>query len=91
MGGFSVFLDGNSIKYPGAAPEVDEIFPPRLLPTKQVAPEEPPLIKALPGPTATGVGFFTPDVAENNTHIRSWNNPPQAFRMEPSHATYDSL
>ncbi|KAG8217544.1 TCP-1/cpn60 chaperonin family-domain-containing protein [Butyriboletus roseoflavus] len=74
----------------GTAPEVDEMFPPRPLPTKQAPPEEPP-IKVMPGPTATDIGFFTSDVAENSTHIRGRKNPPQAFRMEPPHAPRDSL
>ncbi|KAH0830598.1 hypothetical protein J3R83DRAFT_2053 [Lanmaoa asiatica] len=74
----------------GTAPEVDEIFPPRPLPTKQVPPEEPPLIKVVSGPTATGVGFFTPDVAEHSTHVRGRKNL-QAFRMEPPHVPRDSL
>lgn len=79
-----------SIGHPGSAPEVDEIFPPRPLPTKQVPPEEPTFIKVMPGPTATCGGFFTPDV-ENNAHIRGRKNPPQTFRIEPPHAPHDSL
>ncbi|KAG9318517.1 TCP-1/cpn60 chaperonin family-domain-containing protein [Chiua virens] len=63
----------------GTAPEVDEIFPPRPLPIKQLPPEEPLLVKVMPGPTTTGVGFFTPDVAEHNPHIRGRKNPPQSI------------
>lgn len=85
------FPSGNSVDHSGTAPEVDEIFPPRPLPTKQAPPDEPPLPKVVLGPTTTGIGFFTPDVAENTAHIRGWKNHPKAFRMEPQHAPRDSL
>ncbi|KAG6332033.1 hypothetical protein ID866_7053 [Astraeus odoratus] len=65
----------------GTAPEIDEIFPPRQLPVKRTAPEEPPPIKMHSGPTTTGAGFFTPDAAQNNL-LRSRKNNPQPFRME---------
>ncbi|KIM65304.1 hypothetical protein SCLCIDRAFT_112905 [Scleroderma citrinum Foug A] len=71
------------------APEVDEIFPPRPLPVKRAAPEEPPPIKGQPGPTTTGAGFFTPDAAQNNLRVRK--NAPQPFRMEAPPGPRDSL
>lgn len=67
----------------GTAPDVDEIFPMRPAPVKQGPPEEPPLAKALSGPTATGIGFFTPDLTANTTLLRGRKNVPQAFRMDP--------
>lgn len=67
----------------GTAPDVDEIFPMRPAPVKQGPPEEPPLAKALSGPTATGNGFFTPDLTANTTLLRGRKNVPQAFRMDP--------
>lgn len=73
---------------PGTAPEVDEIFPPRPLPVKRAAPEEPPPIKGQPGPTTTGAGFFTPDAAQNNLRVRK--NAPQPFRMEAPPGPRDS-
>lgn len=91
MGGLCGFSDRNLTERPGTAPEVDEIFPPRPLPIKQVPPEEHPFIKVMPEPTATGVGFFTPDITENSTHVRGRKNPPQAFRIEPAHVPRDSL
>ncbi|KAH7889660.1 hypothetical protein F5I97DRAFT_1846114 [Phlebopus sp. FC_14] len=74
----------------GTAPEVDEIFPPRPLPVKLV-PDEPLPIKIIPGPTATGAGFFTPEVVGNNNLLRGRKNYPQAFRMEPPLGPRDSL
>jgi anaphase-promoting complex subunit 3 len=55
----------------------------RPAPVKQGPPEEPPLAKALSGPTATGIGFFTPDLTANTTLLRGRKNVPQAFRMDP--------
>ncbi|KIJ69356.1 hypothetical protein HYDPIDRAFT_36424 [Hydnomerulius pinastri MD-312] len=76
----------------GTAPDVDEIFPPRPLPMKQVPPsDEPPPIHIIPGPTATGAGFFTPDVAQNNNLLRGRKNYPQAFRMDLPLGPRDSL
>ncbi|KAL4067664.1 TPR-like protein [Scleroderma citrinum] len=74
----------------GTAPEVDEIFPPRPLPVKQSAPEEPPPVRAQPGPTTSGAGFFTPDAAQNN-HLRTRKNVLQPFRMEAPPGPRDSL
>jgi anaphase-promoting complex subunit 3 len=54
----------------------------RPAPVKQGPPEEPPLAKALSGPT-TGIGFFTPDLTANTTLLRGRKNVPQAFRMDP--------
>lgn len=75
----------------GTAPDVDEIFPMRPTPVKQGAPEEPPPAKALSGPTATGVGFFTPDITANTTLFRGRKNVPQAFRMDPPLDPHDSI
>ncbi|KIJ17444.1 hypothetical protein PAXINDRAFT_168102 [Paxillus involutus ATCC 200175] len=75
----------------GTPPEVDEVFPPRPLPIKQAPPEELPPIKVIPGPTATGAGFFTPDVAQNNNFLRGRKIYPQAFRMDPPPGPRDSL
>ncbi|KAG1744333.1 hypothetical protein EDD22DRAFT_1005720 [Suillus occidentalis] len=46
---------------------------------KQGPPEEPPLAKALSGPTATGIGFFTPDITANTTLFRGHKNGPLSF------------
>ncbi|KAJ8597890.1 TPR-like protein [Rhizopogon salebrosus TDB-379] len=67
----------------GTAPEIDEIFPVRPTPVKQGPQEEPPPLKALSGPAATGAAFFTPDVTMNTTQFRGRKNAPQAFRMDP--------
>ncbi|KAG0705032.1 hypothetical protein DFH29DRAFT_981139 [Suillus ampliporus] len=75
----------------GTAPEVDEIFPMRSIPVKQGPPEEPPPVKAPSGPTATGVGFFTPDINANTTLFRGRKNVPQAFRMDPPLDPRDSI
>ncbi|KAF9246486.1 hypothetical protein BU15DRAFT_85246 [Melanogaster broomeanus] len=53
----------------GAAPDVDEIFPHRPQPIKQVPPDEPPHIRLVPVPTATGSGFFTPDHSVKTTCV----------------------
>jgi anaphase-promoting complex subunit 3 len=39
----------------------------RPAPVKQGPPEEPLLAKALSGPTATGIVFFTPDITANTS------------------------
>lgn len=75
----------------GTAPDVDEIFPMRPAPVKQGPPEEPPPAKVLSGPTATGVGFFTPDITTNTTLFRGRKNVPQAFRMDPPLDPHDSI
>ncbi|KAG1877793.1 hypothetical protein DFJ58DRAFT_752720 [Suillus subalutaceus] len=75
----------------GTAPDVDEIFPMRPAPVKQGPPEEPPPPKVLSGPTATGVGFFTPDITTNTTLFRGRKNFPQAFRMDPPLDPHDSI
>ncbi|KAG1756463.1 uncharacterized protein EDB91DRAFT_1092788 [Suillus paluster] len=75
----------------GTAPEVDEIFPMRPVPVKQGPPEEPPPTKAPSGPTATGAGFFTPDITVNTTLFRGRKNVPQAFRMDPPLDPRDSI
>ncbi|KAF9227878.1 TPR-like protein [Gyrodon lividus] len=75
----------------GTAPEVDEIFPPRFLPIKQAPPDEPPPTTVMPGPTATGAGFFTPDVAQNNNILRGRKIYPRAFRMDPPPGPRDLL
>ncbi|KAH7924550.1 TPR-like protein [Leucogyrophana mollusca] len=75
----------------GCAPEVDQIFPPRPVPVKQTAPEEVPPIKLISGPSATGAGFFTPDVGTNNNIFRGRKNAPQAFRMDPPPGPRDSI
>ncbi|KAI6166981.1 TPR-like protein [Pisolithus thermaeus] len=72
----------------GTAPEVDEIFPPKPIPTRRTAPEEPPPIKAQPGPTATATGPFVPDAGQNNL-LRARKNVPQPFRMELSDGPRD--
>lgn len=55
----------------------------RPTPVKQGPQEEPPPLKALSGPAATGAAFFTPDVTMNTTQFRGRKNAPQAFRMDP--------
>ncbi|KAG1754442.1 hypothetical protein EDB19DRAFT_1902589 [Suillus lakei] len=75
----------------GTAPDVDEIFPMRSAPVKQGPPEEPPPAKGLSGPTATGVGFFTPDTNANTALFRGRKNVPQAFRMDPPLDPRDSI
>ncbi|KAH7912129.1 hypothetical protein BJ138DRAFT_1179026 [Hygrophoropsis aurantiaca] len=75
----------------GTAPEIDQIFPPRPLPVKQTAPEEPPSIKVIPGPSTTGLGFFTPDIGPNNNIFRGRKNAPQPFRMDIPPGPRDSI
>ncbi|KAI6036552.1 TPR-like protein [Pisolithus microcarpus] len=74
----------------GTAPEVDEIFPPKPMPTRRTAPEEPPPLKVQPGPTATATGLFVPDDGQNNL-LRARKNVPQPFRMELTDGPRDSL
>ncbi|KAI6109773.1 TPR-like protein [Pisolithus sp. B1] len=74
----------------GTAPEVDEIFPPKPIPTRRTAPEEPPPIRVQPGPTATATAPFVPDAGQNNL-LRARKNVPQPFRMELSDGPRDPL
>ncbi|OAX35569.1 TPR-like protein [Rhizopogon vinicolor AM-OR11-026] len=73
----------------GTAPEIDEIFPVRPTPVKQGPQEEPPSLKTLSSQTATGAGFFTPDVTVNPTLFRG--RKTQAFRMDPPPDPRDSI
>lgn len=74
----------------GTAPEADEIFPPKPVPTRRTAPEEPPPLKAQPGPTPTATGLFVPDDGQNNL-LRARKNVPQPFRMDLADGPRDSL
>ncbi|KAJ7738514.1 hypothetical protein DFH07DRAFT_841056 [Mycena maculata] len=63
----------------GSVPEIDEIFPPRPLPTKWTPPEDSqpkPIV-----PVASGAGFFTPDTGNAGNLFRPTH--PLPFRMGP--------
>ncbi|EGO20998.1 hypothetical protein SERLADRAFT_452141 [Serpula lacrymans var. lacrymans S7.9] len=79
----------------GSFPEIDELFPPKSVPVKRTAPEEQAQLKPAPSiPTATGAGFFTPDVGSTGNSHRGWKPEPQApqpFRMGPPPLPRDSL
>lgn len=80
------------ISIPGSIPAIDELFPPRLLPSKRAQPEEIPHIRHVP--TATGAGFFTPDTGNAGNLFRGWRpDPPapQPFRMGPPARPRDSM
>lgn len=53
---------------PGAAPEIDEIFPPRPPPIKRTPPED---VQPKSVPVATGAGFFTPDAGNGGNLFRT--------------------
>ncbi|KIM49461.1 hypothetical protein M413DRAFT_438643 [Hebeloma cylindrosporum] len=75
----------------GAAPEIDEIFPPRPPPIKRAPPED---IQTKSVPVATGAGFFTPDAGNGGNLFRTWKpdiNHPQPFRMAPPQGPRDSI
>ncbi|KAI0290448.1 TPR-like protein [Russula brevipes] len=56
----------------GSVPEIEELFPSRPPPIKRNSPEEQLTKKATqpPRPTATGVGFFTPDTGNAGNLFR---------------------
>lgn len=65
----------------GAAPEVDELFPPRMPPARSLSSEEDYISKFDPGLMATGAGFFTPE-SSNPIAPRGRNaDIPNLFRM----------
>lgn len=74
----------------GTAPEVDQIFPPKPIPTKRTAPAEPPPIKVQPGPTAAGAELFFPDTGQSIL-LRTRKNVPQPLRMELPNGPRDSI
>ncbi|KAF7295067.1 TPR-REGION domain-containing protein [Mycena indigotica] len=63
----------------GTVPEIEEIFPPRPVPTKR-GPSEDPQPKPVV-PVASGAGFFTPDTANSGSLFRPLQ--PMPFRMPP--------
>jgi anaphase-promoting complex subunit 3 len=68
----------------GAVPEnIDEILPPRALPTLPIGSDIGP---SGSGPVATGAGFFTPETGGGGPPIRSVKQDlrMQALRLEPS-------
>jgi anaphase-promoting complex subunit 3 len=76
---------------PGAAPEIDEIFPPRPPPIKRTPPED---VQPKSVPVATGAGFFTPDAGNGGNLFRTWKpdiTHPQPFRMAPPPGPRDSM
>lgn len=84
---------------PGSFPEIGEIFPSRPHPVKQGQDDAYANVASsskLPqpsGPVATGLGFFTPEV-HNQNGVRTWRPdpaPPQPFRMVPPVNSRDSL
>ena len=88
---FSVNLSSTHVLKPGAAPDIDEIFPPRPPPIKRVPPED---VQPKSVPVATGAGFFTPDTGNGGNLFRTWKpdiTHPQPFRMAPPSGPRDSM
>ena len=72
----------SSLVFAGSLPEIEDLFPSRPPPIKRTSPEEqqqqpPTKVTHPPRPTATGVGFFTPDNGNSGNLFR---------RPEPANA-----
>ncbi|KAF8911163.1 hypothetical protein CPB84DRAFT_1812616 [Gymnopilus junonius] len=75
----------------GAAPDIDELFPPRPPPVKRAPPED---VQTKSGPVATGAGFFTPETGNGGSLFRSWKpeiTQPQPFRIALPPGPRDSI
>ncbi|CCM02895.1 uncharacterized protein FIBRA_05009 [Fibroporia radiculosa] len=73
----------------GNVPDIDDLFPPRLLPAKQTASNT-----ARNMPVATGAGFFTPETGNGGNLFRAWKpdtGQPQLFRMMDAVGPRDSI
>ncbi|GBE82491.1 Anaphase-promoting complex subunit 3 [Sparassis crispa] len=76
----------------GRIPEIDELFPPRPPPIKQIPPDG--AQTKVPIPVATGAGFFTPDVGGGGNLFRAWKpeiSQPQPFRLDQALGSRDSI
>ena len=62
----------SSFAFAGSVPEIEDLFPSRPPPIKRTSPDEQPTTKAThpPRPTATGMGFFTPDNGNSGNLFR---------------------
>ncbi|KAI0062242.1 TPR-like protein [Artomyces pyxidatus] len=70
----------------GSVPEIEELFPSRPPPVKRTSLDEPTQSRAAaPVPTATGAGFFTPDIGNAGNLFRRHDvGHLQPFRMGPA-------
>ncbi|KAK0210591.1 hypothetical protein DFS33DRAFT_1294196 [Desarmillaria ectypa] len=70
----------------GVVPDIDQLFPPRPIPTRRALQEEqiPPKASI---PVTTGAAFFTPEATNTGNLFRPWKPVPilqtQLFRMSP--------
>lgn len=70
----------------GVVPDIDQLFPPRPIPTRRALQEEhlPPKASI---PVATGAAFFTPEASNTGNLFRPWKPDSilqtQLFRMGP--------
>lgn len=84
--GYRILLQSllmSSFGFAGSVPEIEDLFPSRPPPIKRTSPDEqqqqpPTRATHPPRPTATGLGFFTPDNGNSGNLFRR-PEPPNAL------------
>ncbi|KAJ8456169.1 hypothetical protein ONZ45_g18799 [Pleurotus djamor] len=68
----------------GSSPPIDDLFPPRPHIPQSPIPSEEFQIPRPVVPTATGIGFFTPEAGGSGNLFRNLVGPPPPFRVAPT-------